>query len=124
MKIFLVRHGADEEGFRGGWSSRGLIEQGVFQSRRLGEFLHRYQDEYGIRTIMSSDLPRAVETAREIERIINKETIYSEDLEGKEKRVFSRYAKSRSRETVSRCLLQYAGHGCSFSGRGNTEAFL
>lgn len=79
MKIFLVRHGADEEGFRGGWSKRGLIEQGVLQSRRLGEYLHRYQDEYGIRTMMSSDLTRAVETTREMERSFNQEAIYSQD---------------------------------------------
>ncbi|MFD0619183.1 histidine phosphatase family protein [Paenibacillus sp. GCM10027629] len=79
MKIFLVRHGMDEDGFRGGWSNRGLIDQGVLQSRKLGEDLYRHPGKYGIHTILSSDLARAIETTREIEQILKIETIYSEE---------------------------------------------
>lgn len=79
MKIFLVRHGMDEEGFRGGWSQRGLIDQGIIQSRKLAEYLYNHPEQYGIKTILSSDLTRAVETTREIEQILKIETIYSEE---------------------------------------------
>ncbi|MGF9697919.1 histidine phosphatase family protein [Paenibacillus sp. MABNR03] len=71
LKIFLVRHGMDEEGYRGGWSQRGLTEQGIIQSGKLGNYLHQHAKEYAIDTILSSDLPRAVQTTREIERKLN-----------------------------------------------------
>ncbi|WP_258530417.1 phosphoglycerate mutase family protein [Paenibacillus taichungensis] len=68
MKIFLVRHGMDEEGYRGGWSQRGLIEEGVTQSERLGDYLYHHSENYKINTVISSDLPRAVQTAKELEK--------------------------------------------------------
>ncbi|SDT24134.1 probable phosphoglycerate mutase [Paenibacillaceae bacterium GAS479] len=77
MKIFLVRHGMDEDGFRGGWSNRGLIEQGVRQSRELAKYLYNHSELYGIKQILSSNLERAVETTREIEQTLQIETIYS-----------------------------------------------
>lgn len=71
MKIFLVRHGADDEGYRGGWSTRGLTEQGIIQSEQLGNYLQHHAEQYDIHTIISSDLPRAVQTAREVEKKLN-----------------------------------------------------
>lgn len=79
MRIFLVRHGMDEEGYRGGWSNRGLIEQGLDQSKKLAQFLYEHSDHYSINTILSSDLARAVETTREIESFLKLEAIYSEE---------------------------------------------
>lgn len=79
MKLFLVRHGADEEGFRGGWSSRGLVEEGIVQAARLAEFMKRHADEYGINTIVSSDLVRAVETCRPIEQALGIKAVYTEE---------------------------------------------
>ncbi|WP_339240618.1 histidine phosphatase family protein [Paenibacillus sp. FSL R5-0517] len=79
MKIYLVRHGMDEEGYRGGWSERGLTEQGINQSRKLGEHLHHHADEYNIHTIVSSDLPRAVQTTREIEKRLNMQASLMKD---------------------------------------------
>lgn len=64
MKIILVRHGSDEEGYRGGWSSRGLTDEGIRQSERLAEHLQRHARQYCIRTLLSSDLTRAAETVR------------------------------------------------------------
>ncbi|WP_282942279.1 histidine phosphatase family protein [Paenibacillus sp. RC67] len=71
MKIFLVRHGEDESGYRGGWSSRGLVSNGISQSRKLAEYLHQNKDMFKINTIFSSDLNRAVETSRPIETMLN-----------------------------------------------------
>ncbi|WP_458125898.1 histidine phosphatase family protein [Paenibacillus sp. Z3-2] len=79
MKIYLVRHGMDEEGYRGGWSERGLTEQGINQSRRLGEYLQHHPEEYNIHTIISSDLPRAVQTTREIEKKLNMQASLMKD---------------------------------------------
>ncbi|WP_054941201.1 histidine phosphatase family protein [Paenibacillus ihuae] len=38
MSIYLVRHGRDDEDYRGGWSQRGLNAEGYRQSERLGNY--------------------------------------------------------------------------------------
>lgn len=66
MSIYLVRHDKDDEGFRGGWSQRGLIAEGIEQSKKLGQYLKAHNNLYNIHRVVSSDLSRAVETATEI----------------------------------------------------------
>jgi broad specificity phosphatase PhoE len=66
LAIYLVRHGKDEDGFRGGWSQRGLIDEGIKQSKQLGEYLKTRNEEFNINRVISSDLRRALETAKEI----------------------------------------------------------
>jgi probable phosphoglycerate mutase len=58
----------DDEGFRGGWSQRGLVVEGFRQSEKLGRFLKEQQSEFSITRIVSSDLQRALDTANEIAR--------------------------------------------------------
>ncbi|WP_342554938.1 histidine phosphatase family protein [Paenibacillus sp. FSL R7-0652] len=77
MKIYLVRHGADEEGYRGGWSQRGLTDHGILQARRLGTYLQEHAEQYDIQTIISSDLPRAVQTSSEIEAALDMPVMYT-----------------------------------------------
>jgi probable phosphoglycerate mutase len=79
MKIFLVRHGMDEEGYRGGWSQRGLIEEGITQSERLGDYLYHHSEQYKINTMISSDLPRAVQTTKELEKRLDRKAHYLKD---------------------------------------------
>ena len=59
--ILLMRHGEDDPGRLGGWSSAGLTERGREQAREAAERLGR--EFPGIRRIVSSDLVRARETA-------------------------------------------------------------
>lgn len=68
MAIYLVRHGADDEGYRGGWSTRGLNTEGYRQSEKLGRYLKENQDLFKIKRIISSDLARALDTAGELAR--------------------------------------------------------
>ena len=63
MKLIFVRHGKDDENYRGGWSSLGLVPEGVEQAKQLARHLGEKNAEYGITKIISSDLPRAKETA-------------------------------------------------------------
>ena len=58
MKIYLVRHGKDAEGFRGGWSSQPLTEEGYIQASRLAQSI-----DFPVDAIYSSDLLRAIQTA-------------------------------------------------------------
>ncbi|WP_339323508.1 histidine phosphatase family protein [Paenibacillus sp. FSL W8-0194] len=71
MAIYFVRHGADDEGYRGGWSQRGLNVEGYRQSEKLGCYLKDNQSTYQIHRIVSSDLQRALDTANEIARFLN-----------------------------------------------------
>lgn len=66
MVIYLVRHGKDDENYRGGWSNLGLIEEGINQSKKLSDHLYKNKDKYNINTLISSDLRRTVETINEI----------------------------------------------------------
>lgn len=58
MKIYLVRHGKDQEGIRGGWSDQPLTTEGHAQARKLAESI-----DFPVDVIFSSDLPRAMQTA-------------------------------------------------------------
>ncbi|WP_454191134.1 histidine phosphatase family protein [Paenibacillus sp. Marseille-Q7038] len=71
MTIYFVRHGADDEGYRGGWSQRGLNVEGYRQSEKLGSYLKDNQNTYQIHRIVSSDLQRALNTANEIAKYLD-----------------------------------------------------
>lgn len=71
MIIYLVRHGKDDDNYRGGWSKLGLVEEGRNQSKVLAEYLYNNRDKYNINTLISSDLRRAVETTNEISVKLN-----------------------------------------------------
>lgn len=64
MKIIFVRHGKDDDRYRGGWSSRSLTPEGIKQAKQLAGYLKEH--DYGIKQIISSDLPRAFTTAEYI----------------------------------------------------------
>ena len=63
MKIYIVRHGEDNNNYRGGWSDLPLIDIGIKQSEKLALFLESKKKEFDIRKIISSDLNRAKQTA-------------------------------------------------------------
>ncbi len=79
MKLYLIRHGKDDERYRGGWSDLGLIEEGEKQASQLAYFLKENQQEYPISKIISSDLKRAVQTAKAIQKQLNVPMILSEN---------------------------------------------
>lgn len=79
MAIYLIRHGKDEDGFRGGWSERGLVEVGHQQSKRLGNYLKKHQSDIKIDRIISSDLTRALETAQQISKALQLPIVTSKD---------------------------------------------
>ncbi len=79
MVIYLVRHGKDNEDYRGGWSNLGLIDEGINQSKKLSGHLYTNKDKYIINTLISSDLKRAVETVNEISSKFNMPVEFSEE---------------------------------------------
>lgn len=65
MKIIFVRHGKDDDRYRGGWSKHDLIPEGKEQAKKLAKHL-KVSNDYHITRIISSDLPRALTTAKYI----------------------------------------------------------
>ena len=59
---YITRHGKDDGTIRGGWSNHSLVPEGVAQVNALGNDL--VQKGVKIRSIYSSDIQRAKETAR------------------------------------------------------------
>lgn len=66
MIVFLARHGNETGGFRGGWSAHGLDALGAQQAEALAEYLLENQSVYNIQKIYSSDLTRAMQTAKTV----------------------------------------------------------
>lgn len=71
MKIYIVRHGQDDDSIRGGWSNCPLIDLGVQQSNQLADELLLNKDKYNIGMIYSSDIKRAKQTAEIIAEKLN-----------------------------------------------------
>ena len=64
MKIIFVRHGKDDDNYRGGWSKMDLIPEGIEQAKQLAKHIKENNQEYQIQKIVASDLPRTMTTAR------------------------------------------------------------
>ena len=64
MRVFFIRHGKDDDRYRGGWSDLDLIPEGRQQAKLLADYLKENNHEYRIGKIISSDLPRTMSTAQ------------------------------------------------------------
>lgn len=86
IKLIFVRHGKDDDRYRGGWSNLDLIPEGVEQSKQLAKHLKDNNHTYQIAHIVSSDLTRTLTTANiiscELGLPIQKETQIRETNNG------------------------------------------
>ena len=65
MKVIFVRHGKDDNKYRGGWSKIDLIPEGIEQAKAIGtNHMKENSQEYHIQRIIASDLARTISTAR------------------------------------------------------------
>ena len=80
MKIYLIRHGKDDGNYRGGWSDRPIIDEGIYQVKKLADYLESKQKEYKIEKIISSDLLRARQTTEIINDKLKIKVEYTERL--------------------------------------------
>ncbi len=78
MIVFLIRHGADDSTKRGGWSNGALTEEGLGQSERLAQTLAEHN--CAATKIVSSDLPRAKQTAEILTRYLRLPVVFSPDF--------------------------------------------
>ena len=73
MKLYLIRHGKDDDTVRGGWSKSGLTEVGKLQAQELAAQINTQKNELKIGRLFSSDLPRAIQTATPISAVLSLE---------------------------------------------------
>ena len=66
MKIIFVRHGKDDDRYRGGWSDLDLVPEGKEQAKKVAKYLKGNEGVFPISSIISSDLRRALTTANYI----------------------------------------------------------
>lgn len=78
MKVYLVRHGADDDSIRGGWSNHPLTNEGLKQSEELAKKLKDNNCDAEI--IYSSDLFRAKQTAEILAQQLNLKIEYTPDF--------------------------------------------
>lgn len=78
MTIYLVRHGADDNSKRGGWSNQPLTVEGLKQSEELARKLK--DCNCNAEVILSSDLLRAKQTAKILAKHLNLEIEYASDF--------------------------------------------
>lgn len=90
MKVVFVRHGKDDDRYRGGWSALDLIPEGVEQTKQLAKHLKDHEQDYNITQIISSDLPRTMTSANyisaelglDVQRVFQLREIDNGDLAG------------------------------------------
>ena len=78
MIVYLIRHGSDDTTKRGGWSNQPLTKEGVEQSEHLAQTLIEQKCEAV--KIISSDLPRAKQTAEVLARYLHLKAKFSPDF--------------------------------------------
>ena len=78
MIVYLVRHGADDDSIRGGWSNHSLTDEGLEQSEELTKKLKENNCDAEI--IYSSDLFRARQTAKILAQSLNLEVEYNAEF--------------------------------------------
>jgi broad specificity phosphatase PhoE len=76
--VYLLRHGEDDETYIGGHSNVGLTEDGKMQVKEALKLLKTVP--YRIDKIVSSDIYRAVQTAKIVNEQFNLPITYTEEL--------------------------------------------
>ena len=71
MKFIFIRHGKDDDRYRGGWSNLDLIDEGYEEATRLSSYLLKEKNNLNIKKIVASDLKRTVTTANIINEKLN-----------------------------------------------------
>lgn len=80
MIIYFMKHGKDDEDYRGGWSDLPLVEEGVTEVIRLSEYLFKHKKEFNIGKVISSDLTRTKQTTEIINKKLNVPVEYTKRL--------------------------------------------
>ena len=101
--IYLVRHGLDDENYIGGYSYGGLVEEGIKQVEELAFWL--FNKDLNIDRIYSSDIYRAVETTLIINKYLNLDITFDQNLREQNKGLLNGMLRSEALLKYSDILL-------------------
>ncbi|MBQ9121635.1 MAG: histidine phosphatase family protein [Clostridia bacterium] len=105
-KIHLVRHGADDETIRGGWSNHSLTEEGFAQAEKLAESI-----DFPVHRLYSSDLTRAMQTAAPVAEKLGLEITPMPQFRETNNGRLAGMKHELACEKISRPVLEYPGLG-------------
>lgn len=108
--IYFMRHGLDDERFIGGWSDVSLTKEGIDQVKKASIFIKNNLD---IKSIYSSDIRRAYESAKILSCTINKPISLSSKLRELNKGIFN--GKIKTGEFVVKDIYSKYPEGESFN---------
>ena len=101
MNIYIIRHGDDDERYRGGWSNLPLIDVEIEKCKKLADYL--YNNNVKIDRIVCSDLKRAKMTAQIIADKYNLDIIPDERLRENNNGIFAGMLNSEAEENYPHC---------------------
>lgn len=89
--IYLLRHGLDDESRIGGYSDVPLTKNGIIEVEKTRDFI---EENIEFQKIISSDVKRTMDTAKIINRNLNKPVIFTSLLREQDKGDYNGVLKS------------------------------
>lgn len=71
MKFIFIRHGKDNENYRGGWNDQDITEEGKVEAQKLAKYLQENKESLNIKKFVISDLKRAITTTNIANEFLN-----------------------------------------------------
>lgn len=120
--IYLIRHGLDDERFIGGYSSVGLVDLGIKQIEESSEWI--LKQGYDIKKIYSSDITRAIESAKIIANKLNLDIIVDKRLREQNKGLLNGMNRLDAEKFFSHYLFSKSVDTCYPDGESLRDLYL
>lgn len=98
MNLYLIRHGDDDENYRGGWSQLPLVEEGIKKCEKLEKYLYENRKELNLDKIISSDLLRTRMTTEIINKRLKLPVEYDERIRENNNGLLAGMENSKAKE--------------------------
>lgn len=105
MQIYFIRHAQDDDNFIGGWSDIDLTNEGKNQADILAQYFEKNSSLLKIKTIITSDLRRAVNTIQPTANILNVSLIKDSAWRGLNNGKISGMLSSEAKQTYPNTYL-------------------
>ena len=122
MNIYIIRHGDDDERYRGGWSNLPLIEEGIKKCEKLADYM--YSNNIKIDRIVCSDLKRAKMTAQIIADKYGMDIIPVKRLRENNNGIFAGMLNSEAEENYPHCHFGELEYDEAFPGGESPKEFF
>lgn len=123
MNIYFIRHGEDDEKYRGGWSELPLIQVGIDKANKLGKYLKKNMDKYRFEKIISSDLTRTRMTADIINTYLDLPISIDERLRENNNGELAGMLNSEAIKKYPNCFFGSLGYDERFPGGESPHEF-